>query len=107
MNTFKFGHTYKNELIFAISGDIFEHNLMVTQDMFYRLAEQRQRGREEAEARQRESIERGLRIHMEALELKREEYDRAQRESIKRYVEERDELTRRRWDEQKGYQHGF
>lgn len=109
MSDFKFGKPYK-KYKFTISGELFEHNLRVSQEMFYRLAEQRQRGREEAESRQRESIERGLQIHRETiahLKIEKEIYDRLQRESIERYVEERDELTRRRWDEQKGYQHGF
>jgi len=77
MSDFKFGRPY-NEFVFVnLSTDLLERNIA----MFQRLGVQRMK--------------------------QKEEYDARQRESIQRYVDERDDLTRRRWDEQKGYQHGF
>ena len=111
MSNFKFGRSFnKGFKIVVVDFDQPLRHFDMSQEMLQRLSQQRARGREEAETRLREATERGLQIHRETIDrLKIEEtlYNCIQSESVQRYVEERDELTRRRWDEQKGYQHGF
>ena len=72
MKTFKFGRSYKNP-IYDVGIESFAQSVGLSRDMIQRLEQQRIHQHEEAAARQRESIERGIQIHMEILERKRED----------------------------------